>query len=158
MKIHFNGAAQTVTGSQHLLEINGHRLLLECGMFQGHRADTYSQNQNFKFDVHALDAVILSHAHIDHSGNLPNLVKQGYEGPIFATPATADLAKVMLVDFGHIQEADIEYLNRKRARRGEPPAEPLYTIADAATGRRLPARTPLPPAVQPRARGHRHLF
>ncbi len=131
MKIHFNGGAQTVTGSQHLLEINGHRLLLECGMFQGRRADTYERNQNFSFDVHSLDAVILSHAHIDHSGNLPNLVKQGYAGPIYATPATVDLCKIMLRDAGHIQEADVEYLNRKRARRGEPPAEPLYTLADA---------------------------
>jgi len=131
MKIHFYGAAQTVTGSQHLLEINGHKLLLECGMFQGHRADTYSKNRSFAFDVHSLDAVILSHAHIDHSGNLPNLVKQGYAGPIYATPATVDLSKIMLLDAGHIQEADVEYLNRKRARRGEPPAEPLYTMEDA---------------------------
>ena len=131
MRIHFNGAAHTVTGSQHLLEINGSRLLLECGMFQGHRADTYSKNRSFAFDVNSLDAVILSHAHIDHSGNLPNLVKQGYAGPIYATPATVELSKIMLLDAGHIQEADVEYLNRKRARRGEPPAEPLYTMADA---------------------------
>lgn len=131
MRIHFNGAAHTVTGSQHLLEINGSRLLLECGMFQGHRADTYSKNRSFPFDVRSLDAVILSHAHIDHSGNLPNLVKQGYSGPIYATPATVELSKIMLLDAGHIQEADVEYLNRKRARRGEPPAEPLYTMADA---------------------------
>ncbi len=131
MKIRFNGAARTVTGSQHLLEINGTRLLLECGMFQGHRADTYAVNRRFGFDPRDLDAVILSHAHIDHSGNLPNLVKQGYRGPIYATPATADLSDVMLRDAGHIQEADVEYLNRKRAKRGEPPAEPLYTIADA---------------------------
>lgn len=131
MKIRFNGAARTVTGSQHLLEINGTRLLLECGMFQGHRADTYAVNRHFGFDPRDLDAVILSHAHIDHSGNLPNLVKQGFRGPIYATPATADLSDVMLRDAGHIQEADVEYLNRKRAKRGEPPAEPLYTIADA---------------------------
>lgn len=131
MKIYFNGAARTVTGSQHLLEINGSRILLECGMFQGRRADTYAVNQNFAFNPRQLDAVILSHAHIDHSGNLPNLVKQGFHGKIYATHATADLADVMLRDAGHIQEADVEYVNRKRAKRGEPPVEPLYTIADA---------------------------
>jgi len=131
MKIHFDGAAQTVTGSQHLLEINGSRLLLECGMFQGRRADTYTINRNFPFSPAGVDAVILSHAHIDHSGNLPNLVKQGFRGPIYATPATADLADVMLRDSGHIQEADAEYINRKNAPKGKPPVEPLYTIADA---------------------------
>ncbi|GAP07852.1 predicted exonuclease of the beta-lactamase fold [Anaerolinea thermolimosa] len=131
MKIHFDGAAQTVTGSQHLLEVNGRRLLLECGMFQGRRADTYTINRNFPFSPAGVDAVILSHAHIDHSGNLPNLVKQGFRGPIYATPATADLADVMLRDSGHIQEADAEYINRKNALKGKPPVEPLYTIADA---------------------------
>jgi metallo-beta-lactamase family protein len=131
MKIHFHGAAQTVTGSQHLIEINGTRLLLECGLFQGRRSETYERNLHFPFDPTKIDAVILSHAHIDHSGNLPNLVKQGYTGPIFATPATAHLAEVMLQDSGHIQESDVEYVNKKRARRGEPPIEPLYTIKDA---------------------------
>ena len=100
-------------------------------MFQGHRADTYRRNLHFPYDPQSVDAVILSHAHIDHSGNLPNLVKQGYTGPIYATPATADLADIMLRDSGHIQEADAEFVNKKRARRGEPPVEPLYTIADA---------------------------
>jgi metallo-beta-lactamase family protein len=132
MKIYFDGAAQTVTGSQHLLEINRHRLLLDCGMFQGHRNDTYTRNLNFPFVPRDLDAVILSHAHIDHSGNLPNLVKQGYAGRIYATPATADLANVMLLDSGHIQEADAQFVNRKRIERGEKLIEPLYTIADAA--------------------------
>ncbi len=132
MKITFLGAAQTVTGSKFLLDVNGSRLLLDCGLFQGHRNEYYERNQTFDFDVHTLDAVLLSHAHIDHSGNLPNLVKNGYAKPIYTTPATADLADVMLRDSGHIQEADIEYVNRKRARRGEPPLEPLYTISDAA--------------------------
>jgi metallo-beta-lactamase family protein len=131
MKIHFNGAAQTVTGSQHLLEVNGSRLLLECGLFQGHRKEFYERNQEFSFDPQRLDAVILSHAHIDHSGNLPNLVKQGYAGPIYTTPATAGLSEIMLVDSGHIQQSDIDFVNRKRAKRGEPPVEPLYTIEDA---------------------------
>ncbi len=131
MRINFHGAAHTVTGSQHLLEINGKKLLLDCGLYQGRRADTYSRNLNFRFDPRRLDAVILSHAHIDHAGNLPNLAKQGYEGPIFATPATADLAAIVVADSGHIQEADAEFVNRKRAQRGEQPIEPLYTTEDA---------------------------
>ena len=121
MKIHFNGAAQTVTGSQHLLEINGKKLLLECGIYQGRRAEFYKRNSNFAFDPTELDAVILSHAHIDHSGNLPNLVNQGYSGPIYTTPPTADLADIMLQDCGHIYEEDAQYLNRKRAAAGFPP-------------------------------------
>lgn len=132
MKIFFYGAARTVTGSQHLIEVNGRKLLLECGLFQGHRADTYHHNLNFPFKPTEIDALILSHAHIDHSGNLPNLVKQGYEGPIYCTAGTAELANLMLLDSGHIQEADVEFVNKKRARRGEPPMEPLYTAEDAA--------------------------
>jgi metallo-beta-lactamase family protein len=132
MKIQFNGAAQTVTGSQHLLEINGKKILLDCGLFQGHRQDFYDRNLHFNFDPKTLDAVILSHAHIDHSGNLPNLVKSGYSGPIYATPPTTALGEIMLADAGHIQEADALYANKKNARRGEPPVEPLYTIEDAA--------------------------
>lgn len=131
MKIYFHGAARTVTGSQYLLEINGSRLLLECGLFQGRRSETYEKNRKFKFVPSEIDAVILSHAHIDHSGNLPNLVKSGFKGPIYATPPTVDLAKTMLMDSGHIQEADIQFVNKHRARRGEPPLEPLYTIEDA---------------------------
>ncbi len=134
MRIHFNGAAQTVTGSQFYLEVNGHRLLLECGLFQGKREETYSRNRAFSFDVSKLDAVVLSHAHIDHSGNLPNLVKSGYNRAIYATPATARLADVMLQDSGHVQEMDVQYVNKKRARKGEPPVEPLYTQEDALFG------------------------
>jgi metallo-beta-lactamase family protein len=132
MKITFLGAARTVTGSQYLLEINGSRLLLECGLFQGRRQDTYERNRTFAFSPKKLDAVILSHAHIDHSGNLPNLVKNGYNGPIFCTEATAHLANVMLIDSGHVQEMDVEFVNKKRAKRGEPPVEPLYSLEDAA--------------------------
>ncbi len=132
MEIFFNGAAQTVTGSQYLLKINGKNLLLECGLYQGKRADFYARNQSFGFPVQDLDAVILSHAHIDHSGNLPNLIKNGYTGPIYATRATARLSEIMLLDAGHIQESDVIFVNRKRERRGEPPLEPLYTVEDAA--------------------------
>ena len=131
MKLTIQGAAQTVTGSKHLIEVNGKRLLLECGLFQGRRAKTYQVNLNFDFDPTSIDAVILSHAHIDHSGNLPNLVKQGYQGPIYATPATRDLAEIMLKDSGHIHEYDVKYLNKKRKKQGLPPVEPLYTIQDA---------------------------
>ena len=130
MKIHFNGAARTVTGSQYLLEINGRLLLMECGLFQGRRSETYERNLNFQFDPHAIDAVILSHAHIDHSGNLPNLVKNGYDGPIYATPPTRALCELMLQDSGYIQEQDARYVNKKRAKKGLPPVEPLYTQAD----------------------------
>ena len=131
MRIHFNGAARTVTGSQYLLEANSARILIECGLFQGRRAETYERNRSFRFDPTELDAVLLSHAHIDHSGNLPNLVKQGYGGPIHATPATANLAEIMLRDSGHIQEADAVFVNKRRHERGQPPVEPLYTEADA---------------------------
>lgn len=130
MRLSFHGAAQTVTGSQHLLEINGARLLLECGLYQGRRAESYRRNREFRFDPRALDAVILSHAHIDHSGNLPNLVKQGFTGKIYATSATADLSDIMLRDSGHIQESDAAFVNR-RLRKGESPVKPIYTQADA---------------------------
>jgi len=132
MRIHFEGAAQTVTGSMHLLEINGQKLLLECGLFQGHRKEAFLRNRSFPFDCSKIDAVILSHAHIDHSGNLPHLVKAGFRGSIYTTHATAHLSNIMLLDSGHIHEHDAEYLNKKRARRGEPPIEPLYTQEDAA--------------------------
>ena len=131
MRIRFHGAAQTVTGSQHLIEVNGSRILLDCGLYQGRRSETYERNRNHPFDPAKIDAVILSHAHIDHSGNLPHLVKHDFRGPIFATKATADLADVMLRDSGHIQEADAMFVNKKRAKRGEPPIEPLYTLEDA---------------------------
>lgn len=131
MILRFEGAAQTVTGSQHLLEINGKRLLLDCGLFQGRRKDFYDRNLHFNFDPASIDAVLLSHAHIDHSGNLPNLVKQGFKGPIYSTPPTASLGQIMLADSAHIQESDAEYASKKNRRRGETPVEPLYTLADA---------------------------
>jgi metallo-beta-lactamase family protein len=131
MKITFHGAARTVTGSQHLLRVNGHSLLLECGLYQGHRQEAFQRNRTFHYNPEEVDAVILSHAHIDHSGNLPNLVRQGYHGPIYATRVTAHLSEVMLLDSGHIHESDADYVNKKRRKRGERPVEPLYTVADA---------------------------
>jgi metallo-beta-lactamase family protein len=131
VRINFHGAAHTVTGSQHLLEINGSKLLLDCGMYQGKRAESYSRNLNFSYDPRKVDAVILSHAHIDHSGNLPNLVKQGFENKIYATRATVDLASLMVADSGRIQESDAKFVNKKRTQRGESPIEPLYTQQDA---------------------------
>lgn len=131
MNITFHGAAQTVTGSRHLISLNGHHLLLDCGLYQGRRKETYQRNLNFPFDPTDVEAVILSHAHIDHIGNLPNLVRQGYESPIHATYATTHLTDIMLRDSGHIQESDVEFVNKRRARRGKPPIEPLYTKEDA---------------------------
>ncbi|MBK9926675.1 MAG: MBL fold metallo-hydrolase [Anaerolineales bacterium] len=131
MRINFHGAAHTVTGSQHLLEINGHRLLLDCGLYQGRREETYARNLKFSYDPRTVDAVILSHAHIDHCGNLPNFVQDGYNGLVYATRATVDLATIMMADSGRIQEADAEFVNRKRLARGEEPIEPLYTEVDA---------------------------
>jgi metallo-beta-lactamase family protein len=131
MKITFYGAARTVTGSQHLININGHSLLLECGLYQGRRKESYERNRSLPFDPTKIDAVILSHAHIDHSGNLPNLVKCGFQGHIYTTPATAHLANIMLLDSGHIQESDAQYMNKRRAKRGESGIEPIYTMEDA---------------------------
>jgi len=131
MRVSFHGAAHTVTGSQHLLEINGSKLLLDCGLYQGKRADTYQRNLNFSYDAGTVDAVILSHAHIDHAGNLPNLVKHGFNGPIFATHATVELASLMIMDSARIQESDAEFVNKKHTRRGEAQVEPLYTTGDA---------------------------
>ena len=131
MRITFNGAARNVTGSQYLFEVNGSRLLLECGMFQGHRVDTYDRNRVFHFDPKSIHAVLLSHAHIDHSGNLPHLIKQGFNGPIYTTSATADLVDIMLRDSGHIQEADAQFINKRYLEQGKPLIQPLYTLADA---------------------------
>lgn len=131
MQITFWGAAQEVTGSMHLLEVNNRRILLDCGLFQGHRAETYERNLHFPFDPATIDTLILSHAHIDHSGNIPNLVKQGFKGNIWCTSATRNLCTYMLMDSGHIQEQDVEYLNKQKQRKGEAPVEPIYTQRDA---------------------------
>jgi metallo-beta-lactamase family protein len=132
MNLSFHGAAQTVTGSRHLISINGSRVLLDCGLFQGRRQETLDRNRHFSFDPKRVDAVILSHAHIDHCGNLPSLVAQGFEGPIHTTHATRHLTEILLQDAAHIQESDAEFLNKRLARRGEPLIRPLYTTRQAA--------------------------
>ncbi|MBI1793861.1 MAG: MBL fold metallo-hydrolase [Chloroflexi bacterium] len=137
MRLNFHGAAQTVTGSQHLLEINGSRLLLDCGLYQGRREESYARNRSFFYDPTKVDALVLSHAHIDHCGNIPNLVRQGFHGPIYATKATVDLATIMMADSGRIQESDAEFVNKKASRRRDGPIEPLYTEADAERAAQL---------------------
>jgi metallo-beta-lactamase family protein len=131
MKIQFWGAARTVTGSMHLIEANGCSILLDCGLFQGKRSDAYDRNKKLTIDPAQIDACILSHAHIDHSGNLPTLVKNGFNGRIFCTSATRDLCSAMLRDSAHIQESDVAYVNKRRERDGLPPFKPLYTLPDA---------------------------
>src|SRR4051795_6046766 len=125
----FWGATRTVTGSMHQLSAGGKTVLLDCGLFQGRRSESFHRNRDFPFRAKDIDAVILSHAHIDHCGNLPNLVRRGFSGPIYCTPATRALAGVMLGDAAKIHEEDADYLNRHRAK-GEPEAEPLYEGRD----------------------------
>jgi metallo-beta-lactamase family protein len=131
MKITFHGAARTVTGSQHLIEVNGRQILLDCGLYQGKRQEAFQRNRTLPFDTSRVDVMVLSHAHIDHSGNIPNLVKTGFKGDIYSTFATRDLCSLMLLDSAHIQEGDVEYVNKQRSKKGEPPVEPIYTQADA---------------------------
>ncbi len=130
MKIEFIGGARTVTGSQHLLHINGKKILLECGLFQGRRSETYERNKNFRFNPEEIDVILLSHLHIDHSGNIPNIVNSGFKGHIYATSATVDLCQFMLRDSAHLQQMDIQFVNKKRKKKGEPPVEPLYELDD----------------------------
>lgn len=130
MKITFYGAARTTTGSMHLIETEHQRILLDFGLYQGKRAEALARNANPPFDPASITHVILSHAHIDHAGNLPTLVKRGYGGDIHCTTATRDLATLMLRDSARIQEQDAAYLNQKTSRRGLPPIEPLYTSHD----------------------------
>ena len=131
MDVTFIGAARTVTGSLHLFEYKNQKFLLECGLYQGHREEAERINSTFPFKPKDIKAVILSHAHIDHSGNLPNLVKRGFSGQIYCTPATKDIASLLLLDSAKIQESDFEYLNKKRKEKGLPPKESLYTTQDA---------------------------
>ncbi|MDZ4713260.1 MAG: MBL fold metallo-hydrolase [bacterium] len=131
MKIKFCGADRTVTGSQHLIELNGKKILLDCGLYQGKREDAYDINRTFLFDPKEIHCVILSHAHIDHSGNLPSLFKKGFSGDIYSTTATRDLCSIMLLDSAHIQEKDTEYVNKKRIRKNLAPFKPLYKMNDA---------------------------
>ena len=132
MKIAFHGAARTVTGSKHLVTLkNGKKILLDCGMFQGMGKDTDAFNRDFGFEPTEIDVMVLSHAHIDHCGLVPKLVKDGYDGKIFCTSATKELAKILLEDSGEIQESDIKYSNKRRMAEGQPLLKPLYTIEDA---------------------------
>ncbi|MFW6189951.1 MAG: MBL fold metallo-hydrolase RNA specificity domain-containing protein [Planctomycetota bacterium] len=151
MKLRFYGAVENTTGSMHLLEVNGARVLLECGLFQGHRKEAFEKNRNIPFEADGIDACVLSHAHIDHSGNLPNLVKSGYEGPIYATPATRDLCAIMLADSAYLQVQDVRYVNKKRKRQGKTPFEPLYTPDDVPLTMRAfrPVRYGVPAEVAP---------
>ncbi len=131
MKISFHGAARTVTGSKHLVQLdNNEIILLDCGLFQGMGRDTDSLNAKFGFDAAKVDYVILSHAHIDHSGLLPKLVKEGFTGAIYCTPGTKALAEILLEDSAMIQRDDAKYGNKRRAKQGLPPIEPLYDIED----------------------------
>ena len=130
MKIHCFGAARTTTGSMYLLEINGKKLLMECGLFQGHRQESEQLNKVLPFDTRQVDAVLLSHSHLDHAGKLPSLCKT-YDGPVHCTSATRDLCGIMLLDSAHIQEQDAVFVSKVRARKHQPPVEPLYTTPDA---------------------------
>jgi metallo-beta-lactamase family protein len=147
MKLTFWGAAGGVTGSMHHLEVEGRRYLLDCGLAQGRRKEADEKNRTLPFDARSIDAVVLSHAHIDHSGNLPTLVKKGFAGPIYTTPATVDLCDWMLRDTANIQEKDAEFVNRRREKRkaqgqenGE--VEPLFTMEDAE--KTIPLFRPVP--------------
>ncbi len=132
MKIAFHGAARTVTGSKHVVTLaSGKKILLDCGMFQGMGKDTDRLNRHFGFRPDEIDVMVLSHAHIDHSGLIPKLVQEGFKGKIFCTHGTRELVTILLEDSAQIQEDDIRYVNKRRKLRGEPFIKPLYTIEDA---------------------------
>jgi metallo-beta-lactamase family protein len=138
MQLSFHGAAQTVTGSKHLLQLqNGTNILLDCGLFQGMGAQTAGLNANFGFDAKSISYVLLSHAHIDHTGLLPKLYADGFRGNIYCTPATAEIATNLLADSAHIQAADVKFVNKKKAKQGLPPIAALYTETDAAAVAKL---------------------
>jgi metallo-beta-lactamase family protein len=138
MKIAFHGAARTVTGSKHIVTLNnGKKILFDCGMFQGLGRDTFPLNSHFGFDASTVSYLLLSHAHIDHSGLIPKLVKEGFKGKIFCTPATKDLAVVLLTDSAEIQRDDVQYTNKKRVRKGLEPYDVLYDVGDVEKAVRL---------------------
>jgi metallo-beta-lactamase family protein len=132
VRLTFKGAARTVTGSQHILDVNGQRILLDCGLHQGKRKESWALNRKGPCKGSEVDVLVLSHAHIDHSGSIPCLVKNGFGGDIYCTAATRDLCAIMLLDSGDIQERDVEYVNKQREKEGKAPFEPLYTKEDAA--------------------------
>ena len=132
MKLSFFGAARTVTGSKHLVELkSGKRILLDCGLFQGRRAEAERINRDFPFDAASIDCVILSHAHIDHAGLLPKLYKEGFRGDVYCTHATYSLSALLLMDSAHIQQSDVRFVNKIRRKQGKPSVQPLYTEEDA---------------------------
>jgi metallo-beta-lactamase family protein len=137
MHLQFHGAARTVTGSMHMLTVGGQTILLDCGMYHGHREEGRTRNSEFPLDPSGIKAVVLSHAHIDHSGNLPGLARQGFRGPVYCTHATKSLCEVMLLDSAHIQERDAEFITKRNRKRALPPVTPLYTSEDAADALRL---------------------
>lgn len=131
MQIQFHGAARTVTGSKHIITTHsGKKILLDCGFFQGRGKDNDEMNRHFGFNPADIHVMLLSHAHIDHTGNIPNLVKQGFKGTIYCTAATKELCEIMLLDSAHIQESDVKYLNKRREKQGRDLLKPLYEIAD----------------------------
>ncbi|MBM6583858.1 MBL fold metallo-hydrolase [Microvirga sp. BT689] len=131
LRLHFHGAARTVTGSCYLLETESARVLVDCGMFQGSKEERELNYEHFPFRAAGIDALCLTHAHIDHSGLVPKLVKAGFDGPIYATAGTIDLASIMLPDSGYIQEMEVDQLNRRNSRRGRETVSPIYTEEDA---------------------------
>jgi len=137
MKITFFGAARGVTGSCHMIEACGKKFLIDCGLFQGTLTEQILNYEKFQFDVNEIDFVLLTHAHIDHSGRIPKLFVEGYRNPVYCTEATADLCSVMLPDSGHIQEKEIEWVNRKRMRAGKKPEPPIYTAQDGVESCKL---------------------
>jgi metallo-beta-lactamase family protein len=141
IRLTFWGAAGEVTGSMHLLEAAGARVLLDAGLFQGRRAEAAKKNAELPFDPRRIDSVVLSHAHIDHAGRLPLLVRHGFHGPIYATPASRDLSAVMLADAAHIQMKDAEFLARHHRTKGAE-SEPLYNLADATAVQELMVGVP----------------
>lgn len=133
MKIAFHGGAQTVTGSKHLLTLdNETKILLDCGLFQGMGSRTDELNERFGFNPQEINCVILSHAHIDHTGLLPKLVKEGFKGTVWCTPATRDLTEILLHDSAEIQQYEAEWINKKRIAQEKPLYQPLYTTEDVA--------------------------
>ncbi len=130
MKFTAHGAARNVTGSKHVLSVGGARILLDCGLFQGRRAESERRNRNLPFDPASIDVLLLSHAHVDHCGSIPTLVKHGFTGKIFATHATVDLCDIMLRDSAYVQSHDLSYLNKRRKKQGESILYPIYTIED----------------------------
>ena len=136
-RITFYGAAKEVTGSMHLVEQGGYRLLLDCGMKQGKRKEAFEKNREFPLDPASVNSIILTHAHIDHCGNIPTFMVQGFKGKVYSTHATRDLCELMLPDSAYVQMKDLEYVNKKRVKQGKAPFEPLYDLEQAEESLKL---------------------